>query len=304
MSKSCAAGWLALAFFLLGDGARMVYVAYYLYTDINPLLLIFSGSLISLFFSLLKSANTKTIRSPACHETTQKTTLLYALINLSTLINWFSAYFSLKFLPPTTASMVAVSVGPFILSLRTQMQPRTLGMCFTIAAMSIAAAAVFNGAESSTHSPEQTDALIFIGAVLSLACGTSIYINTLISKKLSQLNQPPLKINTFKSLLLLPASAFICFHYGLFAAATTKIIDILIFSIFFVFSTQIALQRAISTLEAAPITIGISLAPTASLLVTLLVLEDKTNNLQILMTLLNSTFLVLFGLHYYRKKQV
>lgn len=304
MSKSCAVGWLALAFFLLGDGARMVYVAYYLYIDINPLLLIFFGSLISLFFSLLKSENTKTICPPVCHKTTQNTTLLYVLINLSTLINWFSAYFSLKFLAPTTASMVAVSVGPFILSLSAQTQPRALGIFFAIAALLIAAAAVFNGADSSIHSPKPTDALIFIGAALSLTCGASIYTNTLISKKLSQMNQPPLKINTFKALLLLPASAFICFHNGLFAATTTKIIDILIFSFIFVFATQIALQRAINTLGAATITIGISLAPATSLLVTLLVLKDKTNNLQILMTLLNSTLLVLFGLQYYQKRQV
>ncbi len=52
MSERYFSGVLALSFFLLGDGARMVYSAFYLYVDLNPFVLVFLCSLVSFVVSL------------------------------------------------------------------------------------------------------------------------------------------------------------------------------------------------------------------------------------------------------------
>ncbi|TFY84320.1 hypothetical protein DYL59_29680 [Pseudomonas kairouanensis] len=105
-------------------------------------------------------------------------------------------------------------------------------------------------------------------------------------------------------MLLLSASAIICIHKDLFSLSTDKTIDILIFALAFVFLTQLALQYAINALGVEPITIGLSLAPTAALLVTAAALDDRLNNLHISTTLINSILLIVFGLYYYQSRKI
>lgn len=297
-------GLVAFAFYLLGDGARMAYAAYYLYLDTSPFLVILFGSLISLIFSLFSSRQKNTTNQTTDHNQTKKKILLYGLLNLSTIINWFSAYLSLSFLAPSAVSMLAVSIGPFILSLRKRTQSGALGILIASAAVLTALSTIFNKPGLPTYLNALTNTSAIFGTTLALMCGLSIYTSTLLSGKLSNLNQSPLKINTFKTMLLLSVSAVICYHKDLFPLSSDKIIDILIFALAFVFLTQLALQYAIRALGIEPITIGLSLAPSAALLVTVIISNDNTNISYTFTTIINSILLMCFGLYYYRNRDL
>lgn len=263
MRYNIVLGTAALLFFLLGDGARMIYTTYYMYPKYDPFILVFCFSCISLATSGLTLAWNR-----QQHFGTPSPSVLraYVLINVFTLLSWASGYHAIKYIHPVSFSAIAVSVGPIMIAL---MRFKQLGRLNLLAAAVGSTTAISLSTAEASALTGENDRLfsLAVGATLSIACGISIYLNTILAKRLNDSGQSPVRVNALRSLFVFIICAFVCYSSDLLHTLADNMLYLTSFTLFFMFSPQIALLLAIKHLGPSFVTIGISMAPIMAMLV-------------------------------------
>ena len=268
-------GVVALLVFLSGDAFRMIYSAYFLYREIDPFVLMFCFSLLSLI-SLAGLMLRDWLRSGvkfSCVVTDfrqragfVRCVYLYGLINFFTLLSWASGFWAIKYLLPGAFSSIAVSVGaiilPFTQGVRLSVLNVLLSFFVVLSTVFIASA----GEGIAVLEVSGYSACVNVGVFLSMLCGISIYINTRVSARLGVLKQSPIKVNALRSILVVFCCFGLCLKFDLFSTIEVAWVDVVLLSSF-MFLIQVSLQFAIAWLGASLTTIGLCAAPAFAVLI-------------------------------------
>lgn len=267
MNKTLFIGLIAMVIFLSGDGARAVYSSFFLFTEMNPFLVIFTAPVISLIFTIIISFATKKPENrPIYHAEKKDIIVTYMLLNFFTGVNIVTGYLSVYYIVPAVSSVIAVSVGPIFYNLLLYKQSSTSEKLFSLI-LFVLSALVLSSSSSVVAIRDKGDINIIMGLILSLLCGVAILCNTFLCKKLSNAGQPPLQINTLRSLLVIIVTLFICLWNDAFNISKSAFYHLIFFGLCFSFIPQICLQLAIKKLDVGLITLGIAAAPTFSAIV-------------------------------------
>ena len=268
-------GVVALLVFLSGDAFRMIYSAYFLYREIDPFVLMFCFSLLSLIslaglmlrnwlcsgvkFSCVVTGFRQRAGFVSC-------VYLYVLINFFTLLSWVSGFWAIKYLLPGAFSSIAVSMGAIILPFTQGVRLSVLNILLSILVVLSAVFIASAGGGIAVSGAGGYGAGINAGIVLSILCGISIYINTRVSARLGVLKQSPIKVNALRSILVVFCCFGLCLKFDLFSTIEVAWVDVVLLSSF-MFLIQVALQFAIAWLGASLTTIGLSAAPAFAVLI-------------------------------------
>lgn len=268
-------GVVALLVFLSGDAFRMIYSAYFLYREIDPFVLMFCFSLLSLIFMaglMLRDWLRSGVKFSCVFTDFRlrpgfiRCVYLYCLINFFTLLSWVSGFWAIKYLLPGAFSSIAASVGaiilPFTQGVRLSVINILLSILVVLSAVFIASA----GGGIAVSGAGGYGAGINAGIVLSILCGISIYINTRVSARLGVLKQSPIKVNALRSILVVFCCFGLCLKFDLFSTIEVAWVDVVLLSSF-MFLIQVSLQFAIAWLGASLTTIGLSAAPAFAVLI-------------------------------------
>ncbi|MEG1154649.1 MAG: hypothetical protein RSD94_02150 [Acinetobacter sp.] len=277
------------ALFLMGDAARAIYSTYALYEEVSPALTIFAASLLSFLVTI--TVNLISRKKTDKNTCTNNVLRLYFWLNVFTCISWVSGYLAIYYIVPAVMSSFAVSIGPILYLVFFKKTASIPEWCIAIGILAISA--TFSGMNSvviTLHS-NNSYALLF-GILLSLLCGISIFINTSLSRKLSQAKESPVNINTFRSLLVLTGAFIVCVWQHEFDISFTQEYHLLIFSFWFVLIPQLALQGCIKNLGTSITTIGIALSPLCSIFVQIVVFNIPISPPAIILLTLNVSLLI------------
>lgn len=268
-------GVVALFVFLSGDAFRMIYSAYFLYREIDPFVLMFCFSLLSLIslaglmlrnwlcsgvkFSCVVTGFRQRAGFVSC-------VYLYVLINFFTLLSWVSGFWAIKYLLPGAFSSIAVSMGAIILPFTQGVRLSVLNVLLSILVVLSAVFIASVGGGIAVLGASGDGVGINVGVVLSVLCGISIYINTHLSARLGFLKQSPIKVNALRSFLVVFCCFGMCLKFDLFSTIKVVWVDVVLLSSF-MFLIQVALQFSIAWLGASLTTIGLSAAPAFAVLI-------------------------------------
>ena len=290
-------GLVLLLLFLVGDGARMVCSAYYMYSDFNPFVLVFFCASMSLLLALCWIGILRP-RSPCLWGRVRGCKLellcLYALINIFTFSSWVSGYWAIKYLIPGVFSMIAVTVGPMILIVA---QTQRLGAFVVLVIVLMALAAVFLSGLYGVHAAIGEDYIwaACTGMILSVLCGFSVFINTRLAVRIGSFEQNALDINAWRGILVVVGSLVVCIRYNLFVEVSERFSDLLFYSFFFVFLVQLSLQFSIACLGAVKVTLGLTMAPVLTVLVQVVFFDVMTGPIVALIIFFNTILLIILG---------
>lgn len=268
-------GVVALFVFLSGDAFRMIYSAYFLYREIDPFVLMFCFSLLSLIslaglmlrdwlrsgvkFSYVVTGFRQRAGFVSC-------VYLYVLINFFTLLSWVSGFWAIKYLLPGAFSSIAVSMGAIILPFTQGVRLSVLNVLLSILVILSAVFIASAGGGIAVFGASGDGVGVNVGVVLSVLCGISIYINTHLSARLGFLKQSPIKVNALRSILVVFCCFGMCLKFDLFSTIKVAWVDVVLLSSFMLL-IQIALQFSIAWLGASLTTIGLSAAPAFAVLI-------------------------------------
>ncbi|VTU34565.1 EamA-like transporter family protein [Variovorax sp. PBL-H6] len=138
--------------------------------------------------------------------------LYIGLSNLTTVGNWFGFFFAVKHLEPAISATLINSVLPLatigiaivLLGQRRREPAELLSAVALMAAMLITAGVVFSG--QSSRPAVGFDSYVF-GVAMSLVCGISMALNTVVAKKLNTLGVAPSTIMAYRFFLLILTAA-------------------------------------------------------------------------------------------------
>lgn len=130
------------------------------------------------------------------------------LSNFTTAFNWFSFFFAVKYIEPAISATLVNSVLPLatigisltLLRQRIRSAAELLPAIALFLAMLVTASVVFSGHSGRTVSVMNGNV---IGVIMSLVCGVSIALNTVVAKKLNELNISPSTIMAYRFFLLI-----------------------------------------------------------------------------------------------------
>ncbi len=140
-----------------------------------------------------------------------KARLYLALSNVTTALNWFSFFFAVKYIEPAISATLINSVLPLttliiailILGQRSKGVAEWGSAVVLFLAMILTSVTVFSG-QSGRPSAEFSSYAIGVG--MSVLCGVSMALNTVVAKKLNQLDVAPSTIMAYRFFLLIALS--------------------------------------------------------------------------------------------------
>lgn len=280
--------YIYLLLFLLGDATRSVYSTFSLFRELNPILAIFVASLFSFILTIFISK--RKIKGDV--KTNNKNFILYVSLNVFTCMSWVCGYFAIYYIIPSVMSGIAVSIGPILYTLVNSRNCRLIDylLCLVIILLSLIYS--INPSNIVTINGEKPYALLY-GVCLSILCGISIFANTILSTKLSRYGEAPLRINTYRSLLVLFLSFIICIKKNYFSMSKEALISLLMFSFFLVLIPQITLQLCIQNLGSGITTTGIALSPIFCMFTQILLYKIPIPTTTFLILILNIVVLII-----------
>ncbi|WP_419240996.1 hypothetical protein [Cardinium endosymbiont of Nabis limbatus] len=273
MKMNILIGFLAMVVFLSGDGARALYSSFFLFKKINPFLVIFTASFISLLVTLIIAFVNKTNHTKAAESNSDKHRRLnlilnYVMLNIFTVLNLVTGYLSIGYIIPAVSSAIAVSVGPMLHNLLRFNKTSSVEKWLSFLLFILSAQLLLS--DASVIALRKGSANIIIGFSLSLVCGIAVLCNTVICKRLSSAGEFPLRINTLRSILVLVVTFFLCIKNNLFSISQLSFYHLIVFALFFVLVPQICLQLAIKNFDVGLTSLGIAAAPIFSAIVQVL----------------------------------
>jgi drug/metabolite transporter (DMT)-like permease len=201
---------LGIAFvltFVLLSAVNGVYMSAFL-VDVDVFVALFCVfSFIALCFNVyvLRHHGLLIVRLPA------QVLVYLALSNVTTALNWFSFFFAVKYIEPAISATLINSVLPLttmiismvILNDRRKGPAEWGSAAALFVAMVLTALTVFSG---NSGRPASGVSSYAIGVGMSLICGVSMALNTVVSKKLNQLEVKPSTIMAYRFFLLIALS--------------------------------------------------------------------------------------------------
>lgn len=253
----------ALMLLLLNAAVSINYGSYHVYSNLDPSALIFCASFTSavLPLSLLLRYRSKS-SAPTYSGPTSKHCLLATLCRF---ITWTAGFTAIYYMNPAAALAIAISTPPIITALThikklSHMSMITGLLILTTAMLSTSTS---SGLQCTIHDDYQLE----IGVFFSILCGISLHLGTKISTRLNKLGHSSLKTDALASALTFAICAAIGFANDSFFLMLANADQLIVFSIFFLLPTQIALWFAMKNIDIQAVAIGVSAIPLCTLLV-------------------------------------
>ncbi|MFM0288762.1 EamA family transporter [Paraburkholderia megapolitana] len=232
-----------------------------------------------------------------------RTVWLYiAFSNLTTTVNWFSFFFAVKYSEPAIAATLVNSVLPLATigisaTLLGQRNRRAAELWWAVAlcvAMLMTAFVVFSG--HSGRPATEIHAYV-IGVAMSLLCGLSIAFNTVVSKKLNELDVSPSSIMAYRFFLLIALAGTIVDKHVLIENVQRFHWQIVMIAVIGNLIPLFALQSGIKRLNPVTVVFLNGLSP-----ITFFLVQSTTGkfifSVSSLCSVLFSTITILFGAYY------
>lgn len=203
-------GVVLVLFFVLMSAVSGVFLSIFLVKVNVFITLLCVFSLIALIFNVYLLST----RGAVYRQFTRRIWFYIALSNLTTVGNWFGFFFAVKYIEPAISATLINSVLPLItigitvmmLGQRPRGPTELLSAVALMIAMVFTASVVFSG-QSSRPAMELHNSVI--GIVMSLVCGISMALNTVVAKKLNTLGITPTVIMAYRFFLLILIAAIV-----------------------------------------------------------------------------------------------
>ncbi len=201
-------GVFLVLFFVLMSAVSGVFLSIFLVkVDVFITLLCVFSLIALLFNAYIFWAHGQTFR-----RFSRQAWLYIGLSNLTTAGNWFGFFFAVKHIEPAISATLINSVLPLatigIAIVMLRQRPRgpaeLISACTLMFAMLLTAGVVFSG-QSSRPAMEFNSTVI--GVIMSLVCGISMALNTVVAKKLNNLGISPSVIMAYRFFLLILIAA-------------------------------------------------------------------------------------------------
>lgn len=201
-------GVALVLFFVLLSAVNGVFLSTFLVKVDVFVTLLCVFSLIAFLFNVY----TLSAQGLACRRFSRKVWLYIGLSNLTTAGNWFGFFFAVKYIEPALSATLINSVLPLatigiaaiVLGQRRREPAELLSAIALLVAMLMTAWVVLSG-QSSRPAIEFDNYVI--GVAMSLVCGISMALNTVVAKKLNTLDVSPSTIMALRFFLLIAIAA-------------------------------------------------------------------------------------------------
>jgi drug/metabolite transporter (DMT)-like permease len=224
------------------------------------------------------------------------------LSNLTTAANWFSFFFAVKYIEPAISATLVNSVLPLatigislaLLGKRIRGLSEILPATALFIAMLITASVVFSGQSGRPAAELHSNV---IGVIMSLVCGISIALNTVVAKKLNELDIAPSTIMAYRFFLLIFIAAILVDEQILRIDLEQSYLAMLVIAIVGNLIPLFSLQLGIKRLPPVTVVFLNGLAPMSYFLV-----QSMTNQFHFswasLLSIIFSTCVILTGAYY------
>ena len=201
-------GVALVLFFVLLSAVSGVFLSIFLVKVDVFITLLCVFSLIALLFN----AHTFWAHGQIFRRFSRQVWLYIGLSNLTTAGNWFGFFFAVKHIEPAISATLINSVLPLatigiaivVLRQRPRGPAELLSAGTLMCAMLLTAGVVFSG-QSSRPAMEFNSTVV--GVIMSLVCGISMALNTVVAKKLNTLGVSPSVIMAYRFFLLILIAA-------------------------------------------------------------------------------------------------
>jgi len=227
--------------------------------------------LIALFFNIF----TYITRDRANHGFARDVRLYLGLSNITTAANWISFYFAIKHIEPAISATLINSILPlvtiFIAGKMLDKNKINLGELLTslalLTAMLVTIWVVFSG-KSGRAALNSTSYLI--GISMSLFCGISMALNTVVAKKLNSLKVSPSTIMSHRFYLLILIAILNVDHATFIGGVANHYQIIVLFTIIGNLIPLFSLQLGIKRLNPVTVSFINTLGPITHFLIQIL----------------------------------
>lgn len=261
-------GVALVLFFVLMSAVSGVFLSTFLVKVDVFITLLCVFSLIALLFN----AYIFWAHGPIYRRFSRQVWLYIGLSNLTTAGNWFGFFFAVKHIEPAISATLINSVLPLatigiaivVLGQRPRGPAELLSAVALMVAMLLTAGVVFSG-QSSRPATEFNSSVI--GMTMSLVCGISMALNTVVAKKLNTLDVTPSEIMAYRFFLLILIAAALVDSSELRANLQQFFPEILFITIACNLIPLFSLQLGIKRLSPATVVFLNGLAPITYFLV-------------------------------------
>jgi hypothetical protein len=293
MTKSALVGLTALILFLSSNAMMMNYITYKQNVDLEPIVLASVASLASIIIALPLFLFTRT--PPLTAVSSKKLIKPYLWITLFTFTCWTSGYSALANLNPAAFAAIALSTSSTITALANTRKLSKLSMTGFLLTLGTAWLLCTSYSSIMQGSGLHDDYELETGVTFSIACGISLYLITLISKRLNDLGQPLHKIQARR-----PLFAFlVCATIGLLDGALVTIVSeapqLAALTVISLVLMQSALVLSIRTIGRHVLTVGIAETAVYTLIAQVEFFQQSVDSLMVITIAGNAVGLILMS---------
>jgi hypothetical protein len=282
----------ALILFLSSNAMIMNYITYKQNVDLEPIVL---ASIASLAADIIALPLFLFIRTPPLTAVSSKKLIKpYLWITLFTFTCWTSGYTALLNLNPAALAAIALSTSSTITALANIRKLSKLsmsGFMLTLGTACVLCTSYTSGIQCDFYDDYELE----IGVTFSTTCGISLYLITLISKRLNDLGQPFHKIQARRSLF----AFLVCATIGLLDGALVTIVSeapqLAALTVLFLLMMQSALVLSIRAIGRHVVTMGIAGTAVYTLIAQLAFFQQSVDSLMVITILGNGLGLVLMS---------
>ncbi|SCW96203.1 MULTISPECIES: EamA family transporter [unclassified Pseudomonas] len=253
-------GVYLILFFIVASAAQGVYLSGMLqHADIYSVIIVIFLVLTILFGFLtwMRSSEFVWSRSVAIN---------LFLINLTTLGNWFGFMWAIKYIEPAIASALLNSVGPVIILMlnASVLKKGPVKLQEAIASIGVLIAMIMSGAVILTgHSAvgDMDHERLYVGIAMSVLCGLSVSLNTVISKGLTNERVQPHQIMAFRFFVLIVASLMMTTGSSISSTVADYYVPLAFVTVLGYLIPMYALQVGLKLVEPLTASFSMALAP-------------------------------------------
>jgi hypothetical protein len=293
MTKSKPLGLTTLILFLSSNAMMMNCITYKQNVALEPIVLTSVASLVSIIIALPLFLFTRT--PPTTTVSSKKLIKPYLWITLFTFTCWTSGYSALVNLNPVAFAAIVLSTSSTITALANIRKLSKLSMTGFL--LTLGTAWVLSTSYSSVIQGTglHDDYELEIGVTFSIACGISLYLIALLSKRLNDLGQPLHKIQARRSLLAILVCATIGLLDGALVTFVSEAPQLTTLTMIFLVLMQSALVLSIRAIGRHVVTMGIAGTAVYTLIAQVAFFQQSVDSLMVITIAGNAVGLILMS---------